>query len=209
MKQFLIRIAAICAAGISFGAFAQTPAAPATPRTKTATAIFAGGCFWCTESDFDKVPGVSETTSGYINGMRVNPTYEEVSSGKTGHTEAVKVTYDPSVVTYSQLVEYFWKTIDPTVKNEQFCDRGTQYRSGFYALDEEQLKIAQASKDALMKSARFKEIHTEVVKASTQFYPAEEYHQDYYKKNPLRYKHYRTGCGRDARLKLVWGDAAK
>jgi peptide-methionine (S)-S-oxide reductase len=201
VKKSLVIFALFCAAGFSHFAAAQTKAA-------SATAIFAGGCFWCTESDFDKVPGVTETISGYINGMRTNPTYEEVSAGKTGHTEAVKVTYDPTKVTYAQLVEIFWKTIDPTVKNEQFCDRGTQYRSGIYPLDEEQLKAAQLSKSALEKTARFKEILTEVVKATT-FYPAEDYHQNYHQKNPLRYKHYRTGCGRDARLEQLWGKAAK
>lgn len=170
-----------------------------------ATAVFAGGCFWCTESDFEKVPGVLAAESGYTGGKKVKPTYEEVSDGGTGHTEAVRVTYDPVQVNYAQLVEYFWRTIDPTVKNRQFCDVGSQYRSAIFWQTEEERAIAEKSRDALLSSRRFKEIHTEIVKASA-FYPAEEYHQDYYKKNPIRYGYYRHGCGRDDRLKELWGE---
>ncbi len=169
----------------------------------TATAIFAGGCFWCTESDFEKLPGVIAAESGYTAGKTPNPTYKSISTGTTGHTEAVRVTYDPAKVTYSQLVEYFWKTIDPSEKDKQFCDSGSQYRSGIYWGNEAERQIATASRDALLKTGRFKMIHTELAAAST-FYPAEEYHQDYYKKNPVRYAYYRNGCGRDAQLKRVW-----
>lgn len=169
-----------------------------------ATAVFAGGCFWCTESDFEKVPGVLAAESGYTGGRKANPTYEQVSDGGTGHTEAVRVTYDPARVNYAQLVEYFWHTIDPTVKDRQFCDVGSQYRSAIFWQTDEERAIAEKSRDALLASGRFKEVHTEIEKASV-FYPAEEYHQDYYKKNPIRYGYYRHGCGRDDRLKELWG----
>lgn len=170
-----------------------------------ATAVFAGGCFWCTESDFEKVPGVLAAESGYTGGRKINPTYEEVSDGGTGHTEAVRVTYDPARVNYAQLVEYFWRTIDPTVKNRQFCDVGSQYRSAIFWQTDDERVVAEKSREALLASSRFKEIHTEIVKASA-FYPAEEYHQDYFKKNPIRYGYYRHGCGRDDRLKELWGE---
>jgi peptide-methionine (S)-S-oxide reductase len=169
-----------------------------------ASAIFASGCFWCTESDFEKLPGVISAESGYTAGRTANPSYEEVSAGGTGHTEAVRVRYDPARVSYPQLLDHFWRNVDPTVKDSQFCDHGTQYRSGIYFLDDAQRKAAEASRDALLKSGRFAQIHTEIVAATT-FYPAEEYHQDYYKKNPLRYNLYRRGCGRDARLEQLWG----
>lgn len=174
-------------------------------KTNKAKAIFAGGCFWCVEADFDKIPGVISTTSGYIGGQLPNPSYEEVSSKQTGHAEAVEVVFDSQKVSYSQLVEYFWKTIDPTVKDQQFCDVGHPYRTAIFAVSTEQFKIAQASKLALDKNKPFKEaIQTEIVMAGT-FYPAEVYHQDYYKKNPIRYKYYRHSCGRDARLAELWG----
>jgi peptide-methionine (S)-S-oxide reductase len=172
--------------------------------SKTASAVFAGGCFWCTEYDFEKLPGVISAESGYIGGKTANPTYQEVSAGKTGHTEAVRVVYDPSKVSYSVLLEYYWKTIDPTVKDQQFCDRGSQYRSAIFFDTDEQRSLIEASKAALLKAGPVKVIHTEIAKTST-FYPAEEYHQDYYKKNPIRYKGYRYNCGRDARLAEVWG----
>jgi len=169
-----------------------------------ATAIFAGGCFWCTESDFEKLPGVISAESGYTGGQVVNPSYEQVSAGGSGHAEAVRVVYDPLKVSYPQLLEYFWRTIDPTVKDRQFCDIGNQYRSGIYWQNEEERKAAEASRSALLASGKFKQIYTEIEPAKA-FYPAEEYHQDYYKKNPLRYGYYRHGCGRDARLQQVWG----
>ena len=166
--------------------------------------IFAGGCFWCIEKDFEKLSGVIEVESGYTAGRTPQPTYEQVSAGQTGHTEAVRVIYDPTKVSYSQLVEYFWRHIDPTVKDRQFCDSGSQYRSGIYWQNEAERKVAEASRDELLKSKRFPVIHTELAAAST-FWMAEDYHQDYYKKNPLRYNYYRTSCGRDARVEELWG----
>ncbi|MEO8855571.1 MAG: peptide-methionine (S)-S-oxide reductase MsrA [Burkholderiaceae bacterium] len=196
-------LGAACVASV-----AQTPATRAATKA-TATAIFAGGCFWCVESDFDKVPGVLSTTSGYTGGTTVNPSYEQVSSHSTGHAEAVRVVFDPAKVSYPQLVEYFWHTIDPTTKDRQFCDEGSPYRTAILATDATQLRIATESRAALEKSKPFKDpIVTEVLMAGA-FYPAENYHQDYYRKNPIRYKLYRTTCGRDARLKELWGDAAK
>ncbi len=182
-------------------AFAQATA------PKTAKATFAGGCFWCMEAPYDKLPGVIATTAGYMGGQVKNPTYEQVSSGRTGHTEVVQVVYDPSKVTYEKLLEVFWANIDPTVRNAQFCDQGTQYRSGIFWHDDTQRKLADAAKAALQKSKPFKaDVVTEITQAS-EFYRAEEYHQDYYQKNPARYKLYRNGCGRDARLKALWGKA--
>ena len=184
---------------------AQQPPAATGP---TAKAIFAGGCFWCVESDFDKVDGVLSTTSGYTGGTLVNPSYEQVSKKHTGHAEAVEVVFDPRKVSYEKLVEHFWRTIDPTTKDRQFCDVGSPYRTAIFTLDAAQLQAAQASRAALEKSKPFKEpIVTEIVPASA-FYPAEAYHQDYYRKNPVRYQYYRLNCGRDARLKQLWGDQA-
>ena len=174
----------------------------------TATATFAGGCFWCTEADFDKVDGVISTTSGYIGGRTANPTYDSVSAGNSGHAEAVQVVYDPTKVTYAKLLEYYWRTIDPTTKDRQFCDSGNPYRTAIFVHDEQQKALAEASKKALTANKPFRDpIVTEIVNATT-FYPAEEYHQDYYKKNPVRYKFYRGNCGRDARLKQLWGEQA-
>lgn len=168
-------------------------------------ATFAGGCFWCTEADFEKLPGVVKVVSGYAGGQKENPTYEEVSSGMTGHVEAVQVYYDPAKVTYEELLDDFWRHIDPTDPGGQFVDRGSQYRSVIFFQGEEQKKLAERSKEALEKSGRFsKPIVTEIV-AFTNFYEAEEYHQDYYKKHPLKYKFYRYGSGRDQFLKKVWG----
>ena len=168
-------------------------------------AVFAGGCFWCTEADFDKLPGVISTTSGYTGGAVANPSYEQVSAGSTGHIEAVQVRYDPRQTSYAQLLEAFWPTIDPLTPNAQFCDHGSQYRSAiFYGTAEEKAQ-AEASKAALQASGRFQQpIVTEIL-PGTAFYPAEEYHQDYYQKNPLRYAYYRNGCGRDDRLERLWG----
>ena len=168
-------------------------------------ATFAGGCFWCTESDFEKVAGVVEVISGYTGGHTENPTYEEVSSGVTGHAESIQVIYDPAKVSYEQLLDVFWRHIDPTDAGGQFVDRGSQYRSAIFYQDDEQRRLAEESKAKLEQSGRFdKPIVTEIVKLGT-FYPAEEYHQDYYKKNPLRYKYYRYGSGRDQFLEQVWG----
>jgi peptide-methionine (S)-S-oxide reductase len=179
-------------------------AAPAVDGKPMAYALFAGGCFWCIEADFEKLPGVVEVESGYTAGKTPDPTYEKIGAGNTGHTEAVRVLYDPSKVSYSQLVEYFWRHIDPTVKDQQFCDVGNQYRSGIYWQNDAERKTAEASRDALLKSGRFATVHTELAPAS-RFYLAEGYHQDYYKKNELRYKYYRFSCGRDARVKQLWG----
>ena len=183
---------------------AQTPAvAPVTAK-----ATFAGGCFWCMEGPFDILKGVISTTSGYISGSKKDPTYKEVSAGVTGHTEAVEIVYDPAQVTYEKLLDVFWHNIDPVTKDRQFCDGGTQYRSGIYFLDDMQKAAAEASRAVIDKNRSFKgAIVTEIV-AATQFYPAEDYHQDYYIKNPLRYKYYRNGCGRDARLTELWGNKA-
>jgi peptide-methionine (S)-S-oxide reductase len=175
----------------------------AAAHAANATAIFAGGCFWCTEADFEKLPGVLAAESGYTAGQIPNPTYEMVSAGRTDHTEGVRVTYDPAKVTYSELVEYFWKTIDPSEKDRQFCDAGTQYRSGIYWGNEAERQIVLASREALKKTGRFKTIYTETEPAS-RFYLAEDYHQDYYKKNALRYNYYRLSCGRNAQLDRIW-----
>lgn len=191
---------------VALVAMASSPSVFAADAAKPVTAIFAGGCFWCSEADFEKLPGVIGAESGYTAGRVANPSYEQVSAGGTGHTEAVRVSYDPAKVSYSQLVEYFWRHIDPTVKDQQFCDHGTQYRSGIYWGSEAEKKTAEASRDALLKSGKLKQIHTEII-AATAFYPAEEYHQDYYKKNPLRYAYYRKGCRRDARIEEVWGES--
>jgi peptide-methionine (S)-S-oxide reductase len=210
MRTPLIAAALIAAVVTVAAAVAQSrPEKPAAaPGRPLATATLAGGCFWCVESDFDKIDGVISTTSGYIGGRKANPTYQEVSAGGTGHTEAVQIVFDPSRVSYRALVDRFWTTIDPTVKDQQFCDVGSQYRSGIFFHDEEQRREAEASKAAIEKSKPFKQpIVTEITMATT-FYPAEEYHQDYYLKNPIRYRYYRTGCGRDARLKQLWGDKA-
>lgn len=170
----------------------------------TQTAVFAGGCFWCVESDFDQVKGVLKTVSGYGGGSTPNPTYESVSASKTNHLEVVEVTYDDTMVSYTQLVNHFWKTIDPTNKNGQFCDSGPQYRSAILYASPEQKRIAEQSKADLINSKKLPAVYTEVAPLMS-FYAAEEYHQDYYKKNPVRYKFYRSRCGRDQRTAEVWG----
>lgn len=177
---------------------------PALAQPVAATAIFAGGCFWCIEKDFEQLPGVIEVESGYTGGQTERPTYEQVSAGATGHAEAVRVIYDPGKVSYPQLVAYFWRHIDPTVKDRQFCDVGSQYRSGIYWQSEAQRKVAEASREDLVKSGRFPVVHTELAPAGT-FWRAEEYHQDYYRKNPVRYTYYRASCGRDLRVEQLWG----
>lgn len=177
----------------------------AASPSEVETATFAGGCFWCVESDFDKVEGVISTTSGYIGGHKKNPTYKEVSAGGTGHTEAVQIVYDPAKVTYAELLMVLWRNIDPTTPNRQFCDAGSQYRAEIFYHDEKQKTLADKSKRGVESTKSFAApIVTQVTMAS-EFYPAEEYHQDYYLKNPVRYKIYRYGCGRDKRLKQLWG----
>ena len=189
-------------------ALAGAPVRAEGPPTGVARATFAGGCFWCMEGPFDHVAGVVSTTSGYTGGTVKRPSYEEVSSGATGHAESVEVAYDPSKVSYAQLLEVFWHNVDPTDGGGQFCDRGNQYRTAIFVHDDEQRRLAEQSKKDLEASGRLKKkIVTEIVAASD-FYPAEDYHQDYYKKNPVRYKFYRYNCGRDQRLKELWGEAA-
>jgi len=189
-------------------ALAGPHAAGQAPAPKPAVATFAGGCFWCMEPPFDKLPGVISTTSGYMGGKKRYPTYEEVSAGWTGHAEVVQVAYDPSKVSYEKLLEVFWRNIDPTVRDKQFCDEGSQYRSAIFVHDDAQLKAAEASKAAREKSKPFKDAIVTPIQLAGEFWPAEDYHQDYYLKNPVRYSYYRTGCGRDVRLKQLWGDAA-
>jgi peptide-methionine (S)-S-oxide reductase len=177
--------------------------------TRYEKAIFAGGCFWCMEPPFDKLDGVISTTSGYTGGNKKNPTYKEVSRGGTGHTEAIQIIYDPTRVSYEELLNEFWHNIDPTNANGQFCDWGSQYRSEIFYQDTEQEKLAKKSKGALIELKPFDApVVTNVTQASV-FYPAEDYHQDYYQKNPIRYKFYRYGCGRDKRLEELWGKTEK
>lgn len=181
-------------------------AAPAQPTAETA--VFAGGCFWCMQGPFDALPGVLSTTAGYTGGRTANPTYEQVSSGTTGHAEAVQVVYDPRKVSYEKLLEVYWVNVDPTVRDRQFCDVGTQYRTAIFYRTDAQRLAAEASRAALEKSRPFKAAIVTPIEKAGPFYPAEDYHQDYYRKNPVRYKFYRTGCGRDARLHELWGDKA-
>ena len=184
----------------------QVQAVPTTAATEKAT--FAGGCFWCMEAPFDKLPGVLSVTPGYSVGQVKNPTYEQVSAGGTGHAESVQIVFDPSKTSYGKLLDVYWRNIDPTVTDRQFCDVGSQYRSAVFYHGEEQRRAALQSKAALEKNKPFKGPVVTEITAAGEFYPAEEYHQHYYKKNPLRYKFYRNGCGRDRRLKELWGSAA-
>ena len=172
------------------------------------TATFAGGCFWCMEQPFDRLPGVLSVMPGYTGGTKLNPTYQEVSAGGTGHTEAVQISYDPNKISYARLLQVFWRNIDPTVSDRQFCDIGNQYRAGIFYHNETQKELALQSRETINRTKTFKEpVVTDIVAAVT-FYPAEEYHRQYYKKNPIRYRYYRTSCGRDARLKELWGSSA-
>ena len=172
---------------------------------ETARAYFAGGCFWCMEEAFERVEGVIAVVSGYMGGTVPNPSYEEVSAGRTGHAESVEVLYDPSKVTYNQLLEAFWRNVDPITANAQFCDHGTQYRAAIFYQNDQEKRFAEESKQAIEQSKRFNQpIATQIVMTS-QFYAAEEYHQDFYKKNPIRYKFYKYNCGRAQRLDELWG----
>lgn len=199
-----MRMAFLLAGTALLGACSQSTPADAQPSgANRASAVFAGGCFWCTESDFDKMPGVLSTTSGYIGGKIANPTYEQVSGGGTGHIEAVRVIYDPRRITYAQLTQRFFRTIDPLDEGGQFCDRGYQYRSALFVAGPAERRVAAAAK-ARVASQLKQPVDTLILPAAT-FYPAEDYHQDYYKKNAVRYKFYRWNCGRDQRLKQVWG----
>lgn len=190
---------------IAIGALAVWIPATASEAAPPAKAYFAGGCFWCMEEVFEKVDGVLAVVSGYMDGTVIDPTYEQVSAGRTGHAESVEVIYDPAKSSYQQLLDAFWRNVDPLTSNAQFCDHGSQYRSAvFYGTDEEK-RLAEESKRALEQSARFSQpIVTQISKAST-FYPAEDYHQDFYKKNPIRYKYYKFNCGRAQRLETLWG----
>lgn len=168
-------------------------------------AIFAGGCFWCMEPPFEKEDGVISVKSGYTAGDKKNPTYKQVSAGITSHTEGIEIVYDPKKISYQKLLDIFWKNIDPLVKNRQFCDVGAQYRSGIYYIGDEQKELALKSLENVKNKFLSKEIYTEIQEAN-EFYEAEEYHQDYYKKNPIRYKYYRYRCGRDERLRELWSE---
>jgi peptide methionine sulfoxide reductase msrA/msrB len=212
MRNVLMIIAAVIAA-LGVAGISQSPKGAQAGNKESApmeekdlrVATFAGGCFWCTEADFEKLPGVSTVISGYTGGQKENPTYAEVSTGGTGHVEAIQVYFAPKQVTYEDLLDWFWKHIDPTDGGGQFVDRGSQYRSVIFYHDEEQRRLAEESKKDLEKSGKFKKpIATEIVMFN-RFYPAEEYHQDYYRKNPIRYAYYRSGSGRDQFLEKVWG----
>lgn len=208
--SLLVALTVLVTGGAFFFA-QQTPfTRPAAAQSQDGLelATFASGCFWCTESDFDKVEGVKETISGYLGGKTENPTYKQVSSGRTGHTEAVQLKYDPKIVSYDRLLDYYWRNVDLLDGSGQFCDRGSQYRPVIFTHTSEQKKLAGESKAALEKSGRFDEpIAVEIAEAGT-FTPAEDYHQNYYKTNALRYRYYRYACGRDARLNELWGDEA-
>jgi peptide-methionine (S)-S-oxide reductase len=209
MKRIaLAGVAALAVAfvyGVAAPSLAQTEAAKAPPAGM-AVATFAAGCFWCTESDFDKVAGVVSTTSGYTGGSKANPTYYEVGNGRTGHTEGVRIVYDPKKVTYQKLLDVYWRNVDPFDARGQFCDKGSQYRPEIFVHDAEQKQLADASKAAVEKKLK-RQVAVKITPAAT-FYVAEDYHQDYYNKNPVRYKFYRYNCGRDARLEAIWGPPA-
>ena len=190
------------ALALAIAGFAGAAATRAS-KPPMARATFAGGCFWCMEPPFEKIPGVASVTSGYTGGQKVDPSYEEVSAGGTGHAESVDIVYDPSKVGYPQLLDVFWHNVDPTQGDGQFCDHGHQYRTAIFYHDAEQKRLAQESKEKVQARLQ-KPVVTEIVAAS-RFYPAEEYHQDFYKKSPVRYYTYRAGCGRDRRLKELWG----
>ena len=187
----------------------ETAGAPSPARTLggTAVAVFAGGCFWCMQPPYDKLPGVISTEAGYTGGHTSQPTYRQVSAGGTGHAEAVRITYDPRKVGYPKLLDVFWHNIDPVAVNRQFCDVGDQYRSAIFPIGPQQQSEAEASLRAIQADPRFKRPIATRIEPATTFYPAEEYHQAYYRKNPLRYKYYRYGCGRDQRLQQIWGNA--
>lgn len=197
LKGRLLIVLMLCMAGAQ--AFSEN-------GDSAAIATFAGGCFWCMEPPFDKLQGVISTTSGYTGGQTVNPDYKQVSAGATGHAEAVQIVYDPKQIGYEKLLEVFWRNIDPTTRDAQFCDHGSQYRAEIFYHDDRQRLLAETSKRDLIKNGPFKKPIVTGITAASTFYPAEEYHQDYYQKNPLRYKYYRYRCGRDQFLEQYWGD---
>lgn len=205
MQRYSVWIAVLVLTGAAPVMTAGVPpaaAAPSPPKLEHAT--FAGGCFWCMESPFESLPGVRSVTSGYSGGPEKNPTYKQVSAGRTGHTESVDIVFDPAKTSYERLLEVFWRNIDPTQRGGQFCDKGSQYRSAIFYRTPRQKELAEKSRDALARSDRLKAPIVTEVTAFRAFYPAEEYHQDYYKKNPEHYRAYRKGCGRDERLKELW-----
>lgn len=206
MRKYYTLIALLLPAAVAFTtAQAETVSNANIDSDGYAIATFAGGCFWCMEHPYDELDGVISTTSGYTGGTTKNPTYQQVSAGITGHTEAVQVKYDPRKITYEKLLTVFWKNIDPTTPDRQFCDKGSQYRAGIFYHDNEQHRLAERSKKHIEATKTFPEpVVTEITPAA-EFYTAETYHQDYYLKNPLRYKLYRHGCGRDRRLEELWG----
>ena len=204
MKIYKILILLLLGGGLLVGM--NSPSISETAKGGQAIATFAGGCFWCMEGPFDELDGVLSTTSGYTGGQTVNPTYEEVSAGGTGHAEAVQVVYDPQKISYQELLAVYWPNTDPTTPDAQFCDHGSQYRPEIFYHDDKQRQSAEASKEEIKRTKTFSaSLVTEITQA-TAFYPAEEYHQDFYQKNPIRYKFYRFTCGRDARLATLWGD---
>lgn len=211
MNAFRIVGAVLVSGVLLFSVINHAPGADTnnvSEHTGMAKAIFAGGCFWCMEGPFDELDGVISTTSGYTGGHLAHPTYDQVSAGRTGHTEAVQVVYDPKKVSYEDLLKVFWRNIDPTTADRQFCDAGTQYRPEIFYFTEEQRRFADISKKGVEQQKSFAEpVVTEITKA-TEFYPAEEYHQNFYQKNPIRYKFYRLSCGRDARLAELWGESS-
>lgn len=192
--------------GLLFAGLTPAGAQQEESRAAADTAIFAGGCFWCVEEVYDAVEGVRSTTSGYAGGEIAHPSYEQVSTGQTGHAEVVRVIYDADVVGYDELLDVFWRNVDPLTPNRQFCDAGPQYRSAIFYRNEEQRRLAEASKTAIEESGRFEKPVVTEVTAATDFYPAEEYHQDYYEKRPVRYRFYKYTCGREQRLEELWGE---
>ena len=205
------KVAAVVMAGLIASVFwtvlPRSQAQTQIASDEREVAVFAGGCFWCVESDFDSVAGVLQTTSGYTGGRTIDPTYKQVTAGGTGHREAVEIVFDPRRVSYQDLVEIFWRSVDPTDAGGQFCDRGESYSTAIYAQSERQRDIAEASKERLVSSGKLSQVVTPVEGAAP-FYPAEDYHQDFYTKSPVRYRVYRLSCGRDARIKSLWGDEA-
>ncbi|MGH7572783.1 MAG: peptide-methionine (S)-S-oxide reductase MsrA [Gemmatimonadota bacterium] len=212
MRSAGLIVLSLALAGLGLTAVLAGSGSPSRPEAgrlehaQTAEATFAGGCFWCVEEAFDHVPGVVSTTSGYTGGDTRDPSYEQVSSGGTGHAEAVRVVYDPSATSYQTLLDAFWRNIDPTDAGGQFCDRGDSYRSAIFYHDDGQRRLAEASKRALEGSGRFDAPIATEIEPAGEFYPAEEYHQDYYEKNPVRYKLYKWNCRRAQRLEQIWGE---
>jgi peptide-methionine (S)-S-oxide reductase len=207
MKRSITAVAAGFAALLAWTALGPSSAQEPAPKPAEgqAVATFAGGCFWCVEADFDKVPGVVATTSGFMGGTTPNPTYKQVTAGGTGHIEVVQIIFEPKTVSYERLLDVFWKSVDPYDAGGQFCDRGESYTTAIFAHDQEQKKTAEASKAKLQKDGPLKQPITTEIRDAGPFTAAEEYHQNYYQKNPVRYAFYRNGCGRDARLEAIWG----